>query len=148
MLEGVHHILKDRVEEIHNSAINDEELKYRLGTEGHLQQIMGPERIRILWYTDRLNLAKALLFDENGDPLNPRTTERDLWMRWSFMAKHLCVTPMHRARNVVQGQAICDGLAGAGRGAMLTLRDKMASISQQLIQTEKWQKKLTQVARF
>lgn len=148
-LDGVHAILRDRVGELKDqAAAGDDELKYKYGSEGILNQILGPDRISILWYTDRANIAGGFLFDENGDPFVERSTEKDLWMRWSFMAKHICLTPMHRGRNVVNGQAICDGLAGAARGAMLSLEDRLKTITEPIIPTESWQRKPTQSARF
>jgi hypothetical protein len=79
----------------------------------------GDDRITVLWFTDRQNLAKALLYDEELRPLNKRSNERDLWMRYSAMAKHFCITPLNVERNVVPAQAVCDSLCTVARDALL-----------------------------
>lgn len=76
------------------------------------------DRITVLWFTDRQNLAKALLFDEDSKPLNARNNERDLWLRYSAMAKHFCITPLQVPRNTVPAQALCDSLCDIARNAM------------------------------
>ncbi len=80
---------------------------------------LSDDRITVLWFTDRQNLAKSLLFDYDGIPLNGRNSERDLWMRYSAMAKHFCITPMQVPRNTVPSQALCDSLCDIARSAML-----------------------------
>jgi hypothetical protein len=85
-----------------------------------LAMLAGNDRATVLWYTDRQNLAKSLLFNERGDPLNKRTTERDLWMRYTYLAKHVCITPMHTSRNTVPLQGLCDTLCGIARAALMS----------------------------
>lgn len=147
LIDGVYHILRKRCERIQDEAVDEEE-KYRLSTEGVLNQLTGPNRITILWYTDRRNLAESFLFDEEGDPLCSRSKERDMWMRWSFLTRHVCITPMHRRRNVVDGQAVCDELAGIARQAMLEAGDRLSAAAEKVQPTEKWTKPITQRAPF
>jgi hypothetical protein len=147
-LDGVHKILSDRCEELQDRAAVDEEFAYKIGTEGLLSQFSGPDRISIIWYTDRNNLAQCLLFDQKGEPLLPRTKERDLWMRWSFMAKHVCVTPMCRPRNVVAGQAACDTLAGAARALLMGAEPEFSNATQNFYSSDQWLTKKPQTARF
>lgn len=80
--------------------------------------LLGENRISVMWYTDRQNLAKALLFDEEGLTLNKRGNERDLWMRYSSMSRYFCITPMHTARNTIPMQKVCDSLCDVARDAM------------------------------
>lgn len=85
-----------------------------------LHMLSGNDRVTVLWYTDRQNLAKSLLFNESGSPLNKRSNERDLWMRYTALAKHVCITPMHTARNTVPLQGLCDTLCGIARAALMS----------------------------
>ncbi len=147
-LDGVYKILQDRCDELKEQAKCDDEMAYRLGTEGLLNQFSGPERISILWYTDRSSIGSALLYDEKGEPLAARTKERDLWMRWSFLAKHVCVTPMCRPRNVVKGQAVCDDLAGRARKLLLAATEELESATQNFYKSDKWLTQKSQTARF
>lgn len=147
-LDGVHKILTLRCAELQEQAGADEHARYILGTEGALNQFRGPDRLTILWYTDRNNIAQCLLFDEEGDPLLPRSRERDLWLRWSFMSQHVCITPMHRPRNVVDGQALCDDLAGKARALLLEAEPSFSAASKQFHPTDTWLKKKKQVAQF
>ncbi len=96
---------------------------------------LGDDRITVLWYTDRQNLAKALLFDDEARPLNGRNSERDLWMRFSTMAKHFCITPMQVPRNVVPAQALCDELCDITRNAMMATLEKFQSATPDHIHT-------------
>ena len=146
-LDGVHSILTERGRELQEQAIDEAE-RYKLGTEGILPQFTGPDRISILWYTDRSNISQSLLYNLDGDPLASRAKERDLWMRWSFMAKHVCVTPMCRPRNVVDGQAICDELAGAARALLKGASASLAASSVKIYPIESWQLKKPQSAIF
>lgn len=147
LLDGVHSILTERGRELQEQTTDSAEL-YKIGTEGILNQFTGPDRVSILWYTDRSSLAHAFLYNEDGDPLMSRMKERDLWMRWSFMAKHVCITPMCRPRNVVDGQAICDALAGAARALLKGAREELAEAASKIYPTEKWQKMRPQTAIF
>lgn len=147
-LDGVHAILTSRAAELQDRAATDEEFAYRIGTEGVLNQFLGPDRITIIWYTDRNNLAQGLLFDQRGDLLAARTVERDLWMRWSFLAKHVCVTPMCRPRNAVAGQAVCDKMAGMARSLLMGAELEFSNATQKFYSSDQWQTKKSQTARF
>ena len=70
----------------------------------------GPNRLRILWYTDRKDLATSLLYDEDDNTLYARNACRDLWMRWSAFAQCCVVTPRYIPRNSVEGQESADAL--------------------------------------
>lgn len=147
-LDGVWSILRDSCHALKAESRGNDEAMYKLGSEGLIHQFRGPDRLSILWYTDRADLAKALLYDLDGDPLDKRDTDRDLWQRWSFMAKHVCVTPMHRPRNVVGGQAVCDALAGAARAALRGAADSLAGVAEKFHPTEKWQQSQIQTSLF
>ena len=148
LLDGVQKILSVRCHELKRQAIGDEEALYKLGTEGLVNQFTGPDRLTILWYTDRDNLAKSFLYNEDGDPLAARNKERDLWLRWSFFAKHVCITPMCRPRNVIAAQAVCDELAGAARELLKGAEERLAEAAAKFHPTEQWLKKKSQVAQF
>jgi hypothetical protein len=147
-LDGVHKILTDRCAELQDRADSDSEFAYRIGTEGMLNQITGPDRISIIWYTDRNSLAQCLLFDDKGEPLMTRSKERDLWLRWSLMAKHVCVTPMCRPRNAVKGQELCDELAGSARSALIGMVSYFGTTSQKFYSCDQWLTQKPQTARF
>lgn len=147
-LDGVHSILNDRCAELQDRAATDSDLAYQIGSGGLLNQFLGPDRVTILWYTDRSNLAQCLLYDEEGEPLMARAKERDLWMRWSFMAKHVCVTPMCRPRNVVAGQALCDELAGVARSLLKEAEPKLSHATQKFYPIDQWLTQKSQSARF
>lgn len=147
-LDGVYAILVDRVGDLLDTAKNDETLAYEIGTKGNLMQVTGPTRVSILWYTDRDNLARSLLHDSEGSPLYSRGKERDLWLRWSFMSKHVCVTPMYNPRNSVPGQAVCDELAGSARSLLKNAVEDLAMKSKNFYKEDLWQKKKPQTALF
>lgn len=73
-----------------------------------IKSMVGEDRLRILWYTDRRNLACSFLFRENGDLMTRRNTDRDLWMQWSYFAPHVCLTPICLPRNEERNQSRCD----------------------------------------
>lgn len=148
LLDGVHRILSERCAVIQDRTAVDSEFGYRVGTEGALEQISGPERVRILWYTDRENLAKSMLFDASGEPLMSRRKERDLWLRWSFMARHVCLTPMHRPRNSVPGQAVCDALAGIARQRLKDALEQLKEATQNIYPCDQWLTPKPQTAQF
>tara|TARA_R110002110_G_scaffold8326_11_gene41921 strand:- start:6426 stop:7088 length:663 start_codon:yes stop_codon:yes gene_type:complete len=148
-LDGVHSILSERAGEVKDAAkVSQEELYHIAEVGGALNCLSGADRPTILWYNDRANIAQALLFDVNGDALHSRNKDRDLWMRWSMMARHACITPMCRPRNTIEGQATCDALAGEGRKLMMGAWEAFASHTQQIHPTDKWQKKKPQSAHF
>lgn len=148
-LDGVHRILTDKAAEVIEAAAYDPAEKYEISKEGPLGRLLGPDRPTILWYTDRANLAKSLLFDENGDVLNSRSgSESDLWMRWSAMARYVCVTPIAVQRNTIDGQAACDGLAGIARNLMKSHMDALAGAAESIHPTDKWNLQRSQKAQF
>ena len=149
-LDGVHSILTARCREIKDQAQRTEDglALYEMGTQGVLSQLSGPDRLTILWYTDRNNLAKSFLHDESGSPLCSRDKERDLWLRWSFMARHVCITPMCRPRNVVDGQAVCDELAGVARSLLKGAEATLAEAAEKIHTQESWKRKQPQTALF
>ncbi len=107
----------------------------------------GEDRITVLWFTDRENLAKALVYDDDMRPLNKRARERDLWMRYSAMAKHFCITPMLVPRNEVPAQAVCDALCTVARDAMLgALEFFTANTPTHIYSESQWQQPLPQSA--
>ena len=148
LLDGVHAILSSRCGEMIEEALGDDAAAYDLKTAGALSKLMGPERLTILWYTDRNNLAQCFLHDSDGNPLLARNRERDLWMRWAFMSKHVCITPMHRPRTVVDGQAICDEMAGVARALMKGAADTLSVAAEKIHSIEQWKKSKPQSAIF
>jgi len=120
-IDGVHSILHKELGEDREEEFNAE------SHAGPLSIFSGPNRLSILWLTDRANLAKALLFNEYGEPLNARKTEIDLWLRYSGMARYVCVTPQFTPRNTIQEQAQCDELAGTARKL---LKEKLENLEE------------------
>jgi hypothetical protein len=147
-LEGIHRVLHTRAEEIREEAIIDDTLRYEIGRDGILHKLTGPDRPTVLWYTDRANLAKSLLFGEDGDVLNSRSTETDLWMRWSAMARHVCVTPLATPRNTVDGQTACDSLAGLAREILKNNLQTFAEKARSFQTEQQWNNHKPQRAQF
>lgn len=113
-LDGLHEILRLKMGEVPELEDDGEP---KLDTRLHFT---GDKRITVLWYTDRANLAKSLLFDEDNVVLNKRTTETDLWMRYASFARFFCITPMWTDRNLIPAQKMCDTLCDIARKMMLT----------------------------
>jgi len=147
-LDGVHSILTRRCLEKDLEFMMSEEDRFEIGRVGALGCLTGEERVTILWHTDRANLAAAMLFREDGKPIYARKTEKDLWLRWSAMARFVCVTPIYAARNTVAGQKIADALCARARTAMLEAKDDMAKIAEQFNDIESWDKTKPQKAQF
>jgi len=148
-LDGVHSILAERADEIKEAAHGDQEELYRIAQAGGaFNCLAGADRPSVLWYNDRSNIAQALLFDENGDPLCDRKKDRDLWMRWSMMASRVCITPMCNPRNKIEGQAVCDALAGEARRLMKENHERFAACADKFLQPEQWLQKKPQTAPF
>lgn len=148
MIDGVHSIISKKCADIVDEAKYDDEMRYTLGSEGVMSQLRGPDRLTIMWFTDRANLASSFLFNEDGSPHNARDKERDLWMRWSWMSRHVCITPIAIPRNSIDEQAVCDAWAGAARAAMRDQQVGITKHSQQFIDKDKWEKNLSQKAQF
>lgn len=116
MLDGLHSALTHAIDLWEERMLSDPAERY----ESRNTRLTGPDRVSVLWITDRANLAKSLLFYEDGEAVNARSFEKDLWMRYSAMAKHFCVTPMLIPRNSIPEQALCDALCGDARLAFKT----------------------------
>lgn len=141
MLDGLHAIADHQLRRVMRLALREVHPKNAWST------FTGDDRITVMWFTDRQNLAKALLFDEWMRPLNGRNSERDLWMRYTAMAKHFCITPMHVPRNVIPAQAVCDELCEVARDAlMLAMPRFQNSTPEQIYSPTQWLQKNPQNA--
>lgn len=105
-LDGVHGIMDHHLRRIES---------LRAYEKDPLSETTGTGRITISWYTDRRELAMCLLYKEGGTPVYARKKDKDLWMRWQAMARHVCVTPRPIERNTVPYQAWCDKLCTIAR---------------------------------
>lgn len=140
-LDGLHAIADHQLRRVSKLALREVAPKNPWNT------FTGDDRITVLWFTDRQNLAKALLYDENQKPLNGRNSERDLWMRYSAMSRHFCITPLQVPRNVVPAQGICDELCGIARQAMISALPALESATTESIYSHtQWLQKLPQNA--
>lgn len=137
MLDGMHAILSRALE---RSAADDEKLK--------LSDLVFDRRITVCWFTDRMNIARSLLFGENGQPLDARNKDRDLWLRYSAFAKHVCCTPRPMPRNNVDAQGKMDALCTVARDCMKAKALDMAIIMTPLIDITKWNSPKIQRAIF
>ena len=144
-LDGVHEILRIRAEDFLDQEVGD---FAEVDRNRVLNNFTGPVRVSILWYTDRMNLAKSLLFDDCGGVLNARNTEADLWLRYSAMARHVCVTPMCLPRNQIPNQAACDKLCEIARKALMHVSDGLSAITSNIYPPEKWNQPQPQKALF
>lgn len=132
-LDGMHAIADHQLRRVIQLGLREVAPKNAWNT------FVGDDRITVLWYTDRQNLAKALLYDEDQRPLNGRNNERDLWLRYSSMSKHFCVTPFQVPRNSVPAQAVCDEMCTIARSAMLQALPHFQNITPQQIHTpDQW----------
>jgi hypothetical protein len=141
-LDGLYEILRMELEEPDTEEPDDEVIAMT-----RIHKFSGDNRITVLWYTDRANLAKSLLFDEDGSVLNKRTTETDLWMRYSTFARHFCITPMWVDRNSIPAQKACDAICTVSRAALLGVADQIKSAAGPTIH-ESWNLKRPQKAPF
>jgi len=142
LLNGLHEILRMELES-REEPFQDED-EPQLNT---LLRFTGEDRITVLWYTDRSNLAKSLLFDEDGRVLNRRTAETDLWMRYSAMARCFCITPMWMDRNLIPAQKTCDALCTIARNVMIAAAEQFKGAIGPAIH-ESWNQKRPQKANF
>lgn len=143
LLNGLHEILRIELE---TPDAPDEDAEYEQPLNP-LLKFSGDSRITVLWYTDRSNLAKSLLFDEDGQVLNRRTTETDLWMRYAAMARCFCITPMWTDRNTIMAQKKCDELCTIARSSLLTAAPALQTALGHTIH-ESWNTKRQQKANF
>jgi hypothetical protein len=119
-----------------------------VGMKQTLRDLKHDRRVTVKWYTDRSSLAKSLLFDDMGEPLAWRGADADLWARFSFYAKHLCITPLRIERNSHPLQELCDALADWARKK---LKDDVSNFEQAFNNNQliiKWNKEQQQTARF
>lgn len=141
MLDGLHAIADHQLRRVLRLGLRE------IPPKNAWNAFLDDDRLTVLWFTDRQNLAKALLFDEFSRPLNARNNERDLWMRFSTMAKHFCITPLCVPRNEIPAQAVCDSLCTVARAALMSDREIFQSTTPQHIYTpEQWLQKLPQNA--
>lgn len=145
MLDGLHEILQWRTAEAQDEAVDDND---DAGKRDTLRTLTADNRVTVLWFTDRSNLAQALLFDEDDRPLNARSSEMDLWMRFSAMARFCCITPMLMPRNTVGGQAACDALCGVARQTIKEAMDSLTAAVGSFYSNEKWTQPKPQRALF
>lgn len=141
-LDGLHEIL--RLEMTEAPEDDEDDGAPKLDRRLHFT---GDNRITVLWYTDRSNLAKSLLFNEDGEVLNRRTSEVDLWMRYSSIARFFCITPMWTDRNLIPAQKTCDAICTIARNAMMQTADQIDALIGHTIH-ETWNKKRPQKATF
>lgn len=144
-LDGLHEILRVRAESFLDQELEDFS---DVDRKHILNNFTGQDRITVLWFTDRMNLAKSLLFDERGDLLNARSSETDLWLRFSAMARHVCVTPMCLPRNENPKQEMCDALCGIARRRLMSCWESMEENTKSIYSTEKWNQPQPQKALF
>ncbi len=144
MLDGLHTALTHAIGLWDERMASDPEERY----ETKATRLTGQDRLSVLWITDRANLAKSLLYYEDGEVVNTRAFEKDLWMRYTAMAKHFCVTPMLIPRNSIPEQALCDALCGDARVAFKT--SMIGSLARHLPTTpiETWTQKKSQKAAY
>jgi hypothetical protein len=144
-LDGIHEILRLRSLDFISDEMDD---NLDADRKNILNNFTGSNRVTVLWFTDRMNLAKSLLFDERGALLNARSTEVDLWLRWSAMARYVCVTPLCLPRNVEAGQALCDGLCSAARTSLKEQVGVFEELTKKYNKEIKWNKQKSQKALF
>lgn len=148
-LSGMHAIMSRQLcksEVLSDEEENDDPSQPKLGSP--LSRFSGNDRTTVLWYTDRENLAKSLLFGADGNTLYSRNKERDLWLRFSSMARHVCVTPMPTPRNSVAKQAVTDALCTLARSALVSQIDEFERLTQGIIPSESWKTTKNQRAMF
>ena len=140
LLEGLHAIL---YRAIARTLANESDERLT-----GLSDLTGDRRVTVCWYTDRLNLARALLFDESGQPLDSRAKERDLWLRYSAFAKHVCITPNPMPRNVIGQQERMDKVCDIARHSLKAKCLEMAVAMNSTIDILQWTTPRPQKALF
>lgn len=144
-LDGIHEILRMRTEDFLDQELGD---STEIDRNRVLNNFTGAGRVSVLWYTDRMNLAKSLLFDDCGGALNARSTEADLWLRYSAMSRHVCVTPMCLPRNQIPNQAACDKLCGIARRVLMSAEGAFGDATMNIYPPQKWTQPQPQKALF
>jgi len=144
LIDGLHEILQLELAVPTETEPDEDEEEFVLNP---LLRFSGDNRITVLWYTDRSNLAKSLLFDEDGRVLNRRTAETDLWMRYAAMSRCFCITPMWTDRNTIPAQKACDAICTIGRSVMIEAADKFKAAAGQTLDPL-WNQKRPQKANF
>ena len=142
LLDGMYEILRLEV-----GGIPEVEREDDAPPLNKLLHFSGDNRITVLWYTDRSNLAKSLLFNEHNEVLNKRNTEVDLWMRYSSMSRYFCITPMWTERNLIPAQKLCDSLCDMARRALMETAPKITTEAGQILH-ESWNQQRPQKATF
>lgn len=137
LLEGLHAILYRAVA---RSAADDVPVT--------MADLVGPQRVSVCWFTDRLNIARALLFDQRGSPLDSRAKDRDLWLRFSAFARHACITPRPMPRNDVGLQERMDKVCGIARSALKDAQPLFGGALENTIDPQSWTNPKPQRALF
>jgi hypothetical protein len=147
-LNGIHAILTHWLLKLEAMTPEDESTIIEKPTGGPLGVFRDNDRVTIMWHTDRQNLAKSLLYDEHGDLLAARTMDRDLWMRYSTMARCICVTPRFADRKVVPLLIQCDALCDTARRAMIQSIDAFKQTTIDTIPDTLWTQPKNQRSLF
>lgn len=81
--------------------------------------------LRVMWITDRAQLAASLLYDEDDEALVARHADQDLWAQFAFLQRACVISPIHRPRNDHPAQAECDRVCAGLRKKMLEQMEAM-----------------------
>ena len=73
----------------------------------------------VMWYSDRENLVNGVKRHPiNGEPLNSRDVDADLWHRFAYYERVFRITATHVPRNKLPFQAKCDKACSLTRKAL------------------------------
>jgi len=128
MLDGIHSIIDSEL----NYKISTGEVELRSPASKTKEVLRGPGRLRVAWYTDRKDLASAMMYTDEDKLVNNRTGDEDLWARWSAYKQYVVVTPLYSARNTVIMQAAADSLCTLGRETMKRTIEELKQSNTQL----------------
>lgn len=142
LLDGLHEILRLEIETMPERELEEGESELK-----RLLYFTNDNRITVLWYTDRSNLAKSLLYDEYNEVLNKRNSESDLWMRYAAMSRYFCITPMWTDRNTIPAQKMCDKLCDIARRTLMQAATQITTETAHTLH-DSWNKKRPQKANF
>lgn len=70
------------------------------------------ERLPVAWIGDREDIIRSMMLREDGTPLYRRKTNADIWHQIEWFERRLYILPLHRDRNTVAAQAMCDAVSG------------------------------------
>ena len=104
------------------------------------QYYTGPNRLRVMWFTDRQDMAKTFLYNECDEPLRARHSAKHLWASVASLNKHFVITPMFVGRNTVDYQAYADSICSACRMSSVNL---MEHFIKQELKNRVWTPKTT-----